>query len=451
MDSFHNKAAELRAESSAADAVSIHANYAHSWDEVNSRFRAQRASRYKRPRNESHQQVINQRGQFLGSVLRLSSKERTICKEGWLCKSKLVDNLSAAGLMPAISQAMPEQFSILSDERKALNANRQVDSSTLNMCFDKAASNILLVKRIARHWRRRLFNQSGKRMFMFAESCGPHLHHRGKLQVKRLKHHTTRHFALHNICRLASVQDQCIAWIERVIPNRVVRKVGAAPPVRRSLRQFIDILYKPQSAFHQRKKQVKSGFLDDLEFLASMVNGELGKRSTPWTHWCWDYRSSRPCCKNQSETARKTVIAVVNVTVRTQGRPCESRWTNTLPNFKLTLTKEVLYQVGNDSIPIELDEREYLKQNRNQNADGEAEGGEQFEIQAKLKRHKQTKEYLADKSSIPEVSVLTVILEEVDTHLLYPFIGDATSNKERRSKASTPALKYFPCQVNFLF
>ncbi len=91
----------------------------------------------------------------------------------------------------------------------------------------------------------------------------------------------------------------------------------------------------------------------NLDELCRMVNGDL--LGGLWVHHCWDPDTQKPCCKNQQETEEKTTICCINALHgRSMARPTESRWTNTLPNFQMSLLRRVVYRVGLDCFHIDV-------------------------------------------------------------------------------------------------
>eukprot|EP00959_Pyramimonas_sp_CCMP1952_P101832 2130156-Pyramimonas_sp.AAC.1 len=96
-------------------------------------------------------QTIVQRGlvNVLLMDLRLGKSVKHI--EPWVCKPKKVRATSAEAIFPAIVDAMPGCFNPLSLEA-LVGAAKGASSFTLCLVCDRASSNLLVLKRVAKFW-----------------------------------------------------------------------------------------------------------------------------------------------------------------------------------------------------------------------------------------------------------------------------------------------------------
>eukprot|EP00959_Pyramimonas_sp_CCMP1952_P175782 3673158-Pyramimonas_sp.AAC.1 len=147
--------------------------------------------------------------------------------------------------------------------------------------------------------------------------------------------------------RLGRLKGEQVKLLETEIPRRVKRKVGP-PPAHikgKTMAEFARVVFDPEADYHKRAGGKRSQMMDDVDAVCEMVNGDL--TSGAWTHWCWDCSTSQPCCRNLAETVDKTTVSVVNIlATRSTPIPSESRWTNTLTNFKATLLRKALHGIG---------------------------------------------------------------------------------------------------------
>ena len=133
---------------------------------------------------------------------------------------------------------------------------------------------------------------------------------------------------------------------------RVTRKVGPPPENPRvSLKSIVGILFN--DAELTTKKGAPTQFKMDLDRMVEMLSGDLAASDRDIVHPCWDPQTSRPCCKSLAETLPKLVPSTCHTLYgRSDPTPCESRWTNTLPNFKMSLLRRIVYNVGPQAFDI---------------------------------------------------------------------------------------------------
>ena len=397
----------------------VHWTYSHMWDEVNCKFQLAKHKKYRLARSQVGLQTIVQKGFMRFTLADLRTGRAGFFTEQWLCKPMHVESTGAGALLPAILRAQPQGLRL--DDLQSLDqVAKSLTSCTLIFVGDKASGNVLLLKRMGRTWQEDVIAKLGPRILFMAESCGIHLHHRMKLQVKALRAHTMRHFGIANLHKLQSVQGQMLKLCELTVPRLVKRRVGAPPASRgeRTLRNCIDALFKPDDKYHKRMGEKHSQHMQDLLALCEMVNGDL--TAAEWTHWCWDACAQRPCCNSQAEAAEKTLIYTVNALIgRSDPVPAESRWTNTLSSFKTTLLRRAVYSIGLKCFHIDAAAATVHEVN----ADSEADIN--FAKKINETRIAKTMEYYQCDGNMHELAILTALLEVVDSTLLYPLLGDA--------------------------
>lgn len=429
---------------------SVHVSHAHMWDEVNARFRFNRDRKFKRSRMSVGTQTVVQRGTCQIALVDSENKRARRFQEHWLCQPKQVAGTAAEAVYPAVLSGLPDALRL--DDADSLHASMEsVSSATLMFIGDAASSNILLMKKLVEMWEH-LPEQEKKSLLVLCDTCGIHMHHRAKLTLGTLRPHTMRHFAIANLHRQHTVQDQVLRLLEMTIPRKVRRRVGAPPTdLRGSLRSFVSIVFTPEEGYHKRgnKKDTPSGQAADLESLCLMVNGELC--STDWVHHCWDSRRQRPCCDSQEQAVDKTLVAVVNSMFgKADPLPAESRWTNTLCNFQKSLLRRAVYKVGLSCFHADglreagrVSGRDQLHdQQQHPPADNEAAGDFYKELNAS--RVSKTLAYYSKDENFHELAVLVNVLRILDSMLLYPLLGDGAARgdggdlceKHRSSKMS---------------
>ena len=225
----------------------VHLTYWHMWDEVSCKFRRFASKRFRSNRMAQHQQTIMQRGALVTTMVDLQADAMTHHSEYLVCQPQQVASTDAASLWPAIFASMPAEFSIEHLDRLT-DCLKQVSSLTIGWLGDKASGNLLLMKRFCHMWETHLLPSIGPKLLVLPETCGVHVHHRSKLQLKPLRFHTYRHFSLVNLYRLQSVQDSMIRLLEHEVPRRVQRRLGPPPAdIRCTLQDVVNVMFKPHS------------------------------------------------------------------------------------------------------------------------------------------------------------------------------------------------------------
>lgn len=397
----------------------VHMQYNHCWDEVNCKFRRIQDRRLRLARSATAQQIIVQRGVLAVTLLDMTLERAMQFTEVWVCQPRQVRSTDAASLMPALNHALPPSFNIFpaGDMSKV---SRSASTITVGLFGDKAASNLLLMKAGGKEWEENIHPRM-KNIFILADSCGVHLHHRMKLQLRPLQQHTSRHFSLAALFRQGSIQAAVNRKLEQIVHKQVQRVLEPPPPPegsKASLPVLLDILFDCDADYHCRGDgSAKSAWAQDLEALARMCNADL-LDERGWRHCCLTGDGRKPCCPSQASAVEKTYIAVNNVLMRIEQTPCESRWTNTLANFRKTILGHILYRCGlNSFCPLAHGtvEEQFA-------VDAEAcEGAFEAIRKARIRR---TSEYLRDDNAMAELVVLTCILIVLDSNLLYPMMGD---------------------------
>lgn len=424
----------LRAESAsgAASQTVAHLSYMHMWDETLVRAGVRRAKKFRQTRLAVGAQTISQRGSVRFTLAKATG-ESVSFDEAWLCRPWQVCTTSAHALLPGLRRAMPSCFNFESvGEIKDIAAS--VSSFSFLPVCDKASGNLSIL----RVWGDKLRTMqeeepSTKNILYLPEVCGVHTHHRGKLMVKGLREHTMRHFSIANLYRLQSIQSRMLSRLEYLVAHLVQRKVGPAPEGILTLRSAIDALYHLDAPHHLRgpMKGARSQRCNDLEVLASVVNGDL--RSDQWVHHCWDADTCKPCCASKAETIEKSLVATTNALFGfSDPIPAESRWTSVLANLKQTVLRRLVFKVGTlcfdhvaASVPAPDSERV-------PEADDESVGA--FLEHLRRTRIGKTAAYYSKDETFFELAVYVKVVDIYDGLLLYPVLGDPyeTTDGERK-------------------
>lgn len=398
----------------------VHFSYSHLWDEVNCTFVWNKGHQFRKGRMGVHVQTLVQRGGVCCTLASDRASAAYSFREAWFVLPQKVMGTTAEAMWPSVMASIPKPFDIM-DVQRMIALCDSVSSFTMQFVCDKASGNLLMLKTIANFYEQHVLPRTNGQILMWAETCTVHLHHRCKLQVLTLKRHTVRHFSLANLVRLAGVRSSMLSWLETEVPKLVMRRVVQERPadLPGNLLVFVDILYKLSHKHHERKNNKKSLRHGDLTFLVQMLNGNvLG----PWEHFCYDAASGQPCCRDLEDCCDKTTRAIVNFfQAEAEPIPAESRWTHTLANFKKSLLRKAAYGVGVRCLPAPGKQKETSGQPP-QDPDASAAQGNTDELnQARLAK---TNAYFNDPLTFPELAALTLILDVVDTHLLYTMLGD---------------------------
>lgn len=395
----------------------VHVVYCHLWDEVDVKARRRRTGKYRASRMTTATKALVQRGVFHLGMAESNPDRIGFHDEMVMVPAVTVEGSSASALWPGLLPGMPA--SVRFDSMDALEKLMSMCSTyTFQPMCDKASGNVLLLTYMGCMWQDTMLEKFGGRLRFWPDTCAIHTQHRGKLALKCLRHHVSRHFSMAKLGRQSDIQQRVLHLLEIGVPGRLTRKVGRPPTgadAPCTMHDFLDTLFDFSAEHHKRKKNKESQFLTDLRFLAEMMNGDL--RAREWHHHCWDDASGRACCSNTDQCHTKMVVAIANVIVgRSEGVPAENTWTHTLSNFKATMVRFVCSQRSG----IEV----FTRPSKQKGIPSETTEGLHNYFQAvRLSREERVFEYLAEPQNIFELSVLTVVLEVYDGRLLYPLFG----------------------------
>lgn len=395
---------------------SVHVSYSHMWDEVNAKFKLERDRRFRASSMTASLETLMQKGSLMIALTDELAGASWLYREQLLCQAKHLQGTSAEALLPALLGAMLAQVVPDSRTSEVAHTLERVTSVTVMLMGDKASGNVLAMKRIAKTWEVEQLPSLIPRYLVWFETCSNHMHHRAKLQIKTLRAHTVHHFSVANLYRVHNVQHRMLSKLETLVASMVRRRIGVAPDVGEgALHRFVDILFMPDRDQRQHDDRAAPAQQQDLLALCRMVNGDV--RGVESVHWCWDSDTRTPCCRNHEEVVEKTLVAVVNALFgKADPVPAESRWTHTLANFKKTLLRKVVHNVGLACF----------------SGDGSQEPTiHQIVHRARIAK---TMSYYGDEGQMHELIVLTVLLQVVDSTLLYPFLGNNKAPDDRESK-----------------
>lgn len=390
--------------------------YSHEWDETTSVIRrVSCASKYQLRKAflgvPAH--TLVQRGTFHFAIATSEPPATGSFREEWVSPPRIVKGTASNEIFPAIAEGMPHQLD-LRDLGAVRDFTRGFDACIFQPLGDRASSNLSIMKMWGQRCEENLLDNLGIKCLYWPDTCQAHSHHRGKLELKTLQHHTVRHFSLANLHRLPSVQDKLVASVERGLESRLVRLLEPPPePTRNKLKVFFDILYDMDSPSHQRKKGM-SVFYKDVELLLQVANGDMGKARIQ--HFCRG-EHGKLCCSSFEESLEKYTVAVLNLVLAAEGIPCESRWTNLLPNMRKTLVKQVVHGLG--ACPFAAQPATQAADSR---LDAEAAARADYITELNAVRARRANEYLNDASKMQELAVLTIVLGVAD-QLLFELLG----------------------------
>lgn len=395
--------------------ASIIACYSHEWDESRAIFRQLHSTQTAQLRftgGGAAEQVMVQRGTLNLCCSDNPEQGHTTFREEWLVPPRVVLGTSAAELLPALEMGMPGQL-WFTNEAGLEEMVARLGVVVFQPIGDAAASNISIMKwwALSRStWPAEI--QGG--VLLFADTCQAHAHHRAKLQVASLRVHTSRHFSLSHLYRLPNVQRRLVAEVEARVDESLERVLQEPPPESQSLKVFFDILFDLSDPRHDRK-QGKSVMYADIQELLRMANGDMsGGRMV---HCCWT-ASGAPCCRNATECKERFTIAVLNLVLAPDAVPCESRWTNTLPNMKKTLVRKVLFNLG--LLAFTSDAGQVVVEATSFGDDAAAHA--EYLQQLNGVRAQKARAYYGQERNFHELAVLTIILGVVDK-LLFAMLG----------------------------
>jgi hypothetical protein len=323
----------------------VRLSFTHMWDETSLVYKKFQDRHYRSAQKGIFVQTIVQKGTLRTTLVDLESVRCERFWESWLTQPLQVEGTSAQALWPAVLRALPQRFRF-DLIQELVKLCESVSSFTLQPYGDKASGNLLLMRRFCTFWHEVILPRLGPRVLFWPDTCTVHLHHRGKLQLKGLKHHTARHFSIANLYKQDSVQSRMLSVMEFLISQRLRRVVGRAPAEVHKLSVVVDILFDMEAPHHLRGPDGsrRSQQHQDLQLLARILNGDvLGELQ----HFCWDESTQKPCCRNREECVSKTTLACVHSLLsRSDPVPAESTWTHLLTNMKKTLLRRLTHEVG---------------------------------------------------------------------------------------------------------
>lgn len=322
------------------DTSSIITVYTHEWDESRSLFRRLHTKASQRVKGYGvHEQILAQRGAW-HTDLADGRGGRSAWREEWLATPRIVEGVSAEELWPGILLGLPEVYASDGGLRDLANS---VDYAIFAPIGDKASSNIRILQVWGKKFQHNASADLQRKCLYLPDTCQAHSHHRGKLQVHALRHHTTRLFSITNLLRLPAVQGRAVSCLEKAIQSKLERKMQPPPRTSQRLYAFVDVLYDLEDARHNRKGGGKSVLHKDIMAFLEMFNGDLNAGRL--VHYC-AADAAQHCCANRDECLEKCTVAALNLLVGGDSIPCESRWTHTLPGMQRMLTRMVVEGLG---------------------------------------------------------------------------------------------------------
>lgn len=191
---------------------------------------------------------------------------------------------------------------------------------------------------------------------------------------------------------------------------------------------IVDLLFDMDGEHHNRASG-KSRRHEDLRRLSKLLNGNLLEGGL--VHFCWEAEEGRPCCGSRGDSVDKVIFACSCALFgECDPIPCESRWTNLSANMKKTLLRSCADKVGLDAFgrgAVGGTAHEGLEE-------VDAAASDNYNDIVNKTRMSKTRAYFADARSLHELAVYVVVLDVVDTHLLFPFLGDALQEGNAASK-----------------
>jgi hypothetical protein len=399
----------------------VHVNYAHLWDEVRVRSRWKASRRFRTMKKAVFVPTMMQRGIITMSLQNASTKKVATYSEYWLVKPLQMTGTKATDELPTVRRGFPKQFDFddIGEIQKLL---KQVSSYTFSPCVDEAGANLSILKRWGCNLETAMTLVVGPGALFKPTTCQTHRHHNCKAQLKDIKPHIMRHYGMSRQTREGGILNVVFSRVEYLVRQRMKgRNEGPPPEDALKLREVVDVLFKFDDKHHTRKHDKKSQFWHDLDELCKHINGDICEATDTWTcHWCNNAQTQQKCCQNDADYFDQTTVKVTNACFgRVDSQACESRWTETLPGFKMTLLRYLLKKVGTDAFPsavVDFDPAILP------GVDGESTAAF-IEYQVKL-RSKRNADYLALPWNMFQLAVFTVALGAFDGDLLYPFLDD---------------------------
>ena len=403
-------------------------SYSHEWDETRAYFFMRAASTskfaYRRSQSSSNVQTMVARGTARVFLHPAQTGAAAEAAEEWLVAPFVVPGTKAGELWPALQAGLPSLFR---QWRAGAEGLLELDGAFDHALFlpigDQASSNVVIQRRWGWVFESELsFAHPG--LLYFPEVCQVHQHHRGKLQLRELRFHTSRHYSLSSLYRLESVQRHAIATVEHAVSSSFARVLHEEPPESRHLlRAFFQVVHKLDSAVHDRKGGKSRRWHDIADFLAVANGDPLSGRAV---HYCTRSSASesgpgRWCCGSDAEACEKYTIRLVSLVLGSvDPLPSESRWTHLLPAMGKTLTRRVLLNVGARCFAqVTLG-----PEHEHATLDGEEAARAEFYVKMNGIRSQRAKQYYEDDLSMFRLGVLFAIVDAAD-ELLYLMLGGA--------------------------
>lgn len=254
------------------DKVVCHLSLVHMWDEVEAKFQWRPEGHHRARKGWTMEQV--QRGSVGFCVKDGGRLEAVYFAEHLLSAPLEVSGTSAAALGPGLRRFWPKACRF--DDIDSLRAlvSRGVTVTFMPMC-DKASGNMAAQRQRGHRWATDISadDEIKKGVLYFPNNCSVHLHHRAKLQIRGLREHTMRHYAVANLLRLRGVQAQVLDRLERLLSEWLARTEGV-PPAHNGVTLWdivADVLSRMDDPRHDRPSS-KSRRHADLVRLSGMLN-----------------------------------------------------------------------------------------------------------------------------------------------------------------------------------
>lgn len=262
-----------------------------------------------------------------------------------MCAPTVVAGTKAQELFPPMSQAMPKQLAFWSSasREELTQALRPFSSFVFAPCCDAASGNVFMLKFLGARLEEATASMGFKLLFL-PDLCQAHQHQRGKLAIKRLSFHTSRHFSLAKLLRNEKVLEQVTKAVGAQVRSRVQR-VTAEPPAEASrLKAALNFLWRLDDLGENLADKQAQRFVAALQVVANLVNDDT--TTAQWRHYCVP-RDGRPCCRNERESKTKVADAILAACFgRAEEIPGEGKWTYMMKAFKRTVLRKILHNSG---------------------------------------------------------------------------------------------------------
>ena len=180
-----------------------------------------------------------------------------------------------------------------------------VDRVNVAMCPDKAETNVKFLKQSVYLHNKHIAPTTQDRVTFSADTCMAHSHHRGKLAIPKLKHHTLKSYSISHTDRLGSIKDAQVQLTRNFAAQHVDRIVGPAPLGRKlTYADVANHIFHFGERYHKRKFNRNSVLVQDHLNLGKFANGDMldpdGRPYKKLRHHCWDETKLEPCCSSQA-------------------------------------------------------------------------------------------------------------------------------------------------------